>query len=60
MLQDRNILNSAKPKEDALLFASKSERPYDLVVVYNRGRATEGRRIRQMRISTAVKISWGD
>jgi len=37
LLQDRSLLNSAKPDEDAILFASKSEQPHDLVVVYNSG-----------------------
>ncbi|TVY21055.1 hypothetical protein LARI1_G001254 [Lachnellula arida] len=37
LLQDRSLLNSAKPEEDATLFASKSEQPHDLVVVYDSG-----------------------
>lgn len=37
MLQDRSLLNLAKPEEDAILFASKSDQPHDLVVVYNSG-----------------------
>lgn len=37
MLQDRSLLNVAKPEEDAILFASKSDQPHDLVVVYNSG-----------------------
>lgn len=37
MLQDRSLLNSAKPEADAILFASRSEQPHDLVVVYNSG-----------------------
>lgn len=35
MLQDRSILSSATPKDDSALFASKSEQPHDLVVVYS-------------------------
>lgn len=37
MLQDRSLLSSAKLEEDAILFASKSEKPHDLVVIYNSG-----------------------
>lgn len=37
MLQDRSLLHSASPREDATLFASKSEEPHDLVIVYNSG-----------------------
>lgn len=37
LLQDRSLLNSAKPEEDNILFASRSEEPHDLVVVYNSG-----------------------
>ncbi|KAL2833319.1 hypothetical protein BDW59DRAFT_138472 [Aspergillus cavernicola] len=37
MLQDRSLLNSVKPEEDAIPFASRSEQPHDLVVVYNSG-----------------------
>lgn len=37
MLQDRRLLNSTKPEGDDALFASKSEQPHDLVVVYNSG-----------------------
>ncbi|GKU13459.1 unnamed protein product [Fusarium langsethiae] len=36
LLQDRTLLNSAKP-EDVNVFASRSEQPHDLVVVYNSG-----------------------
>ncbi|KAJ5176975.1 uncharacterized protein N7482_002852 [Penicillium canariense] len=35
--QDRHLLNSKKLEEDSTLFASKSEQPYDLVVVYDCG-----------------------
>ncbi|KAK2600213.1 hypothetical protein QQS21_005009 [Conoideocrella luteorostrata] len=37
MLQERSLLNSAKPGEAEIPFASKSEQPHDLVVVYNSG-----------------------
>ncbi|TVY55718.1 hypothetical protein LCER1_G002772 [Lachnellula cervina] len=37
LLQDRRLLNSTKSEEDATLFASKSEQPHDLVVVYDSG-----------------------
>ncbi|UKZ83206.1 hypothetical protein TrVFT333_011011 [Trichoderma virens FT-333] len=37
MLQDRSLLHSANPRDDATLFASKSEEPHDLVIVYNSG-----------------------
>lgn len=37
MLQDRSLLNLGKLEEDATLFASKSDQPHDLVVVYNSG-----------------------
>jgi hypothetical protein len=37
LLQDRSLLNSARPEEDDILFASSSEQPHDLVVVYNSG-----------------------
>lgn len=37
LLQDRSLLNSANPEEDAILFASRSQQPHDLVVVYNSG-----------------------
>lgn len=37
MLQDRSLLNSAKPEENAILFASRSTQRHDLVVVYNSG-----------------------
>lgn len=37
MLQDRSLLTLTKPEEDAILFASKSEQPHDLVVVYSSG-----------------------
>ncbi|KAK2791243.1 hypothetical protein FQN53_006084 [Emmonsiellopsis sp. PD_33] len=37
MLQDRSLLTTAKPEEDSILFASRSEEPHDLVVVYNSG-----------------------
>ena len=36
MLQDRTLLNSAKPA-DTISFASRSKQPHDLVVVYNSG-----------------------
>ncbi|KAM0231770.1 hypothetical protein ACHAPO_008351 [Fusarium lateritium] len=36
LLQDRTLLNSAKP-EDVNVFASRSKQPHDLVVVYNSG-----------------------
>ena len=38
-MQDRGIFSSvkAKPDQDASVFDSKSERPHDLVVVYNSG-----------------------
>lgn len=35
LLQDRTILDSREPREGSLLFASKSEIPHNLVVVYN-------------------------
>ncbi|KAB8257971.1 hypothetical protein BDV32DRAFT_151784 [Aspergillus pseudonomiae] len=35
MLQDRSLLNSPKRKEKSSVFASRSEQPHDLVVVYN-------------------------
>ncbi|EEQ29247.1 conserved hypothetical protein [Microsporum canis CBS 113480] len=37
MLQDRKLPNSAKSEEDISLFASKSEQPHDLVVIYSSG-----------------------
>ncbi|KXL50408.1 MAG: hypothetical protein FE78DRAFT_177392 [Acidomyces sp. 'richmondensis'] len=37
MLQERSLLGSAKAHGEATLFASKSEQPHDLVVVYNSG-----------------------
>lgn len=37
MLQDRTLLRSAKPEGDSNPFASSSEQPHDLVVVYNSG-----------------------
>lgn len=37
MLQDRSLLSSAKFEEDAVLFASESKQPHDLVVLYNSG-----------------------
>lgn len=37
MLQDRTLFNSAKPEEDVNVFASRSEQPHDLVVVYKNG-----------------------
>jgi hypothetical protein len=37
MLQDRSLLNSAKKEDNAILFASGSEQPHNLVVVYNSG-----------------------
>jgi hypothetical protein len=37
MLQDRSLLDSAKKEDDAILFASGSKQPHDLVVVYNSG-----------------------
>ncbi|KAJ5129352.1 uncharacterized protein N7515_005391 [Penicillium bovifimosum] len=35
MLQDRSLFKSTKLEDDAIRFASKSEHPHDLVVVYN-------------------------
>ncbi|KAI5460820.1 hypothetical protein BGZ63DRAFT_387874 [Mariannaea sp. PMI_226] len=37
LLQDRSLLSSAKPDEEIDAFASMSEQPHDLVVVYNTG-----------------------
>ncbi|PLB49704.1 hypothetical protein P170DRAFT_409284 [Aspergillus steynii IBT 23096] len=37
MRQERNLLNSGKSDEDGTLFATRSEPPHDLVVVYNSG-----------------------
>lgn len=37
LLQDRALLAATKSEDDAVLFASSSERPHDLVVVYNTG-----------------------
>ncbi|KAL7954778.1 hypothetical protein V8C34DRAFT_293430 [Trichoderma compactum] len=37
MLQDRSLLHPASSREDASLFVSKLEEPYDLVIVYNSG-----------------------
>ncbi|RHZ65523.1 uncharacterized protein CDV56_108913 [Aspergillus thermomutatus] len=37
MLQDRSLLNPAKPEDHAIRFASRAEQPHDLVVVYNSG-----------------------
>ncbi|KAL7948776.1 hypothetical protein V8C42DRAFT_312303 [Trichoderma barbatum] len=37
MLQDRGLLNSASPSEDATLFASKFEDSHDLVIAYSSG-----------------------
>ncbi|KAJ4394347.1 hypothetical protein N0V93_003564 [Gnomoniopsis smithogilvyi] len=38
LLQDRNLLDPLKPEKDAAIFASTSEQPHDLVVVYNTGK----------------------
>ncbi|CAG7964269.1 unnamed protein product [Penicillium salamii] len=35
MLQDRRLLNPARLEDDKILFASNSEQPHDLVVVYS-------------------------
>ncbi|KAG9250044.1 uncharacterized protein F5Z01DRAFT_667467 [Emericellopsis atlantica] len=35
LLQDRSLLNSVKTEEDTAIFASETEQPHDLVVVYN-------------------------
>ncbi|CAG8410499.1 unnamed protein product [Penicillium salamii] len=35
MLQDRSLLNPARLGDDKILFASNSEQPHDLIVVYN-------------------------
>lgn len=37
LLQDRRLLKSRKSEEDSTLFASMSEQPHDLVVVYDCG-----------------------
>lgn len=37
LLQDRRLLKSRKPDQDSALFASMSEQPHDLVVVYDCG-----------------------
>jgi len=37
LLQDRSLLGPKTSEEDAPLFLSKSEKPHDLVVVYNSG-----------------------
>ncbi|EPS26183.1 hypothetical protein PDE_01119 [Penicillium oxalicum 114-2] len=34
LLQDRSLLYSVKPEKDPILFAPKSEKPHDLVMVY--------------------------
>ena len=38
MLQDRSLLGSARSEEAATLFASKSEQPHHLIIVYNSGK----------------------
>lgn len=40
MLQDRGLLGSGKRDDDAAIFASKSQQPHDLVVVYTSGEKT--------------------
>ena len=37
MLQDRGLLGSGERDDDATIFASKSQHPHDLVVVYSSG-----------------------
>ena len=37
LLQDRRLLKSRKTEEDSTLFASMSEQPHDLVLVYDCG-----------------------
>ena len=41
-MQDRSLLNSTKQEEEAIPFASKSEQPHDLVVIYNSGESKWG------------------
>ncbi len=37
LLHDDVLLNSAKPEEDKITFASRSEQLHDLIVIYNSG-----------------------